>query len=95
MSIGTPFGSHINTLCFNQDPHDEALFDGWYDTFEGAPIMTMSPILKERSLYPYLFGDVFEANWYMKYPRPDIRDRTCFLPVTALASFAAISVCLP
>ena len=69
-TIGADFSSDGFVLSgFSEwdDPlSDEAL--GESDIREKTP--------RSPSLYPYEFGNVFEANWYLKYLAPDVREKT-------------------
>ena len=35
---GTSFGGSDSAFHFDQDPHDEAMFDGWYDSLVGCAV---------------------------------------------------------
>ena len=66
---------------FDTNLGDTCVVDEWYDglldndnddgTNEGRPRKQRSP-----NLYPYSFGNVYEANWYRQYLKPEVRDRT-------------------
>ena len=78
-SVSSSFGASESPYSFDQDPYDEVLFDGWYDSLEdGFEDDEFEQGRKKRSPnhYQYQFGDVFQANWYRKYLREDIRERT-------------------
>ena len=83
ITIGASFGSTDNAYGFYEDTQNDALFDGWYDHMDSCDLGdedgdAVCPARKKRSpnLFPYKFGDVFQANWYSKFLAPDVREKT-------------------
>ena len=83
IAIGASFDSTDNAYCFDEDTQNDALFDGWYDHMDSCDLGdedgdAVWPARKKRSpnLFPYKFGDVFQANWYSKFLAPDVREKT-------------------
>lgn len=75
-----PFDDPFNYDPFNYVPHPD---DDVTDEDNGGK-STRKP--RRRNDSPYVFGDVFEANWYRQFLCPEVRDRQA---VTATATSAA------
>ncbi len=66
-AVSGTFGTSSSERSFRyeHDPHDDALFEGWYDSMDDRvdDAIDLSVKRKRRpNLYPYQFGDVFSAN---------------------------------
>lgn len=83
LTVDTFFGTRTPAFSLDQDLHDEALFDGWYDSLEGSADNDdeVPQTRKKRlpNLYPYQLGDVYQSNWYRKYLHEDVRHKTYVL----------------
>ena len=79
-------GHHKDFVGSVEDGFGDATGDSYYDVDydengdcdDDADGTGTAGKRKQRAanLYQYEFGDVFESNWYRKFLRPEIRDRT-------------------
>ena len=75
-----PFDFDASTS--NLSSYNEILFDDWFgdnliDGVSNEETKQQSP--RSPNAYQYEFGNVFKANWYIKFLHPNVRDRTYHL----------------
>lgn len=85
-----------SSICFDDasppifDDTASPFFDDWYNDIEEDPHHTTERNPRTPNRFPYEFGRVEKSNWYNKFLKPEIRERTYIESQSRFSTFRSL-----